>query len=275
MSESSNSIYGGAAGGAAAGSTVGPWGAAAGALLGAGAGYFGYRANKDANAANAQQAAEQMKFQERMSSTAHQREVSDLRAAGINPIATATGGSGASSPGGSSATMTPNDSSKGINHVATLSNIKSVVDSNRRANEIQPKMLRGADYDNVNKSLDNDLKGVQAVTALDTQPATIAAANQTYANLLKTGSLLDKELGIKDSSLQKMSEEIQGLSTSNARSRLQLQQEEAAQDYNLKQGEFKSKYRNFLVPTQIGAETIGTAFGGVNSALKSIQMLKP
>ncbi len=49
-------------------------------------------------------AEKQMRFQEKMSSTAHQREVKDLRAAGLNPILSA-GGQGASAPVGAMAQL--------------------------------------------------------------------------------------------------------------------------------------------------------------------------
>ena len=56
-----------------------------------------------ANQYSAASSAKQMEFQERMSNTAHQREVKDLRAAGLNPILSSKYG-GASTPTGSSFT---------------------------------------------------------------------------------------------------------------------------------------------------------------------------
>ena len=62
---------------------------------------------------NAQEAAKSRSWQEYMSNTAHQREIRDLKAAGLNPVLSAMGGNGAAVTSGASASGVTSAGAKG------------------------------------------------------------------------------------------------------------------------------------------------------------------
>jgi len=87
-------------------------------------GLFGYKGQKDTNVASAQQAQKQMDFQKKMSNTAVQRRMADLKKAGINPIL--AGSKEASSPAGAMAPV-GNKARAALENATSAQNIKNLL----------------------------------------------------------------------------------------------------------------------------------------------------
>jgi len=113
------------------------WGAVAGAV---GGGLISAFSQQKANQSNEKLSSRQMRFQRDMSNTAHQRQVKDLKAAGLNPILSAN--TGASAPQGSMAQMQPEDPNIG-DVVSTALEAKRLKQDlkNLKATEKQTKQL--------------------------------------------------------------------------------------------------------------------------------------
>ena len=150
---------------------------AAGSILGGAIGSIGASQRNDSQIALSR---EQMAFQERMSSTAYQRAMADMKAAGLNPILAYKTGS-ASSPGGSMPNLENNLQSLG-------SGISSAAQSAKTATEVglvKEQTTNQVSQTELNRASEALTKQMEKKAAMDTAVSAMQVDNvisQTRVN---------------------------------------------------------------------------------------------
>lgn len=142
---------------------------------------YNYKMMQEANKFSAGQAQKQMDFQEYMSSTAHQREVNDLMAAGLNPILSATGGQGAPMASGAMGQAYMARGERGL----TENPMKDIAQSALAAKRFKELELKSLEQ-NI-KQTDSNIK--VANSTMDLQNAQILKAAEEMATLQSSARL--------------------------------------------------------------------------------------
>jgi hypothetical protein len=160
-----------------------------GSLLGGTvAGLGSYFGQQQANQANTEMAREQMAFQERMSNTSYQRAITDMIAAGLNPMLAYSQG-GASTPSGQTAVAqsalgaAANSATQAANSIADINLKTTQASTNASQEDLNRANQNLALIEGANKSaqLPGHQRYVDQVTSMINQNNAMAAQSSALA----------------------------------------------------------------------------------------------
>ena len=214
---------------------------------------------------NSAEAAKNRDWQEMMSNTAHQREIKDLQAAGLNPVLSATGGQGAAVGSGASASASAPSGAKGDTDTsgasALVGMMSSLINAQVQLANANLSAVTNLETTSRNNETSKEIAKLQTDTQLTT--ANISAMASKYA--ADTGAETSRVVASIQAAAAKYGYDVSAMTQKqiaafNAQVNKELQQAGFRHDFDIKEA-----YPNNLlgaVSSLVGQLTGGNGLSG-------------